>query len=153
MAFSRPYLTYQFELLKNLAIKAANPYYEQAAQLRVRELRVLRLIHDTPGVTATELRHKLVLDKTLLSKNLAVLEERGLICYNTDPQDNRVHRLQLTEKGTQAWKKCEKIGRDLEAKMFGELSIEELEQLQQLLHRAYTSFSNWHEQYSKFSVK
>lgn len=106
-----------------------------------------------PGVTATELRHKLVLDKTLLSKNLAVLEERGLICYNTDPQDNRVHRLQLTEKGTQAWKKCEKIGRDLEAKMFGELSIEELEQLQQLLHRAYTSFSNWNEQYSKFSVK
>ncbi|MDO5686838.1 MAG: MarR family transcriptional regulator [Neisseria sp.] len=139
----QPYLTYQLELLKNLAIKAANPYYERAANLRVRELRVLRLLHEIPGVTATELRHKLVLDKTLLSKNLAALEERGLIARRIDEKDNRVNRLSLTEEGERAWKTCERIGRELESEMFGELTVEEWRQLHWLLDRAYYSFVKW----------
>ena len=73
------YLTYKLDLIKTLATKAADAYYVEASGMRVRELRLLRLVHDTPGVAATELRHRLVLDKTLLSKNLADLEKRGLI--------------------------------------------------------------------------
>ena len=56
-----PYLTYQLDLIKTVAIKAADEYYEEALDLRVRELRVLRLLNETPGLTATELKHKLVL--------------------------------------------------------------------------------------------
>ena len=49
------YFTYRLERLKTAAIKAANPYYLDAVNLRVRELRVLRLLQESPGVTASEL--------------------------------------------------------------------------------------------------
>ena len=74
--------------------------------MRVRELRVLRLIHALPGVAASELGQRLVLEKTLMSKYLADLEQRGLIQRSLDPQDNRVHRLFLTPAGQEVWQTC-----------------------------------------------
>ena len=115
------YLTYKLDLIKTLATKAADAYYVEASGMRVRELRLLRLVHDTPGVAATELRHRLVLDKTLLSKNLADLEKRGLIERETDPHDNRVQRLHLSAVGLRVWRECERIGRRLEAEMFADM--------------------------------
>ena len=78
--------------------------------MRVRELRVLRLIHDFPGIVASQLRHKVELDKTLLSKNLALLESRGLIARTPDRRDNRLQCLSLTEEGVRVWQLCEQIG-------------------------------------------
>ncbi|MFC5919515.1 MarR family transcriptional regulator [Neisseria weixii] len=73
------YLTYRLVQISSAAIKAADVYYHDAVGLKIRELRVLRLLHDMPGSTPTELLENLELDKTLLSKNLAALEQRGLI--------------------------------------------------------------------------
>ncbi len=138
-----PYLTFKLDLLKTMASKAADNRYGDSIGLRIKELRILRLLHDLPGIAATDLRHKLVLDKTLLSKNLAVLEERGLIARSQDPQDNRLHRLYLTKEGLRAWKEAERIGRALEREMFAELQPEEWQQLHRLLGRALASFASW----------
>ena len=49
------YLTYKLDLIKTLATKAADPHYERASGLRIRELRVLRLLHASPGIVATDM--------------------------------------------------------------------------------------------------
>ena len=50
---TKPFLTYKLDLAKTLATKATDPYYQKSVGLRVRELRVLRLVHDFPGIAAT----------------------------------------------------------------------------------------------------
>ena len=137
------YLTYKLDLIKTLATKAADAYYVEASGMRLRELRLLRLVHDTPGVAATELRHRLVLDKTLLSKNLADLEKRGLIERETDPHDNRVQRLHLSAEGLRVWRECERIGRRLEAEMFADMPEDDWHRLHDLLDSALASLDRW----------
>ena len=139
----KPYLTYKLDLIKTLATKAADAYYVEASGMRLRELRLLRLVHDTPGVAATELRHRLVLDKTLLSKNLADLEKRGLIERETDPHDNRVQRLHLSAEGLRVWRECERIGRRLEAEMFADMPEDDWHRLHDLLDSALASLDRW----------
>lgn len=138
-----PYLTYKLDLLKSLATRAADEAYGAEVDLRVRELRVLRLMHDHPGITATELRHLLVLDKTLMSKNLAVLEQRGLLRREVDDSDNRVQKLYLTSEGRRAWRTAERLGRRLEDEMFSQLTRAQWNELHRLLDAALASFHEW----------
>lgn len=139
----RPYLTYKLDLIKSLATRAADQVYAAELDLRVRELRVLRPVHEHPGISATELRKLLVLDKTLMSKNLATLEQRGLIRREPDPADARVQRLFLTEAGEQAWRISEGLGRQMEAEMFSELAPGQWQQLHTLLDAVLASFEHW----------
>ena len=139
----RPYLTYKLDLIKSLATRAADRAYQSELDLRVRELRVLRPLHEHPGISATELRRLLVLDKTLMSKNLAYLEQRGLIRREVDPADNRVQRLFLSAEGERAWRLSERLGRQMEAEMFGELAPEQWGQLHELLDAVLASFEHW----------
>ena len=140
---TRPYLTYKLDLIKSMATRAADQAYAAELDLRVRELRVLRPVHQHPGISATELRRLLVLDKTLMSKNLALLEQRGLIRREPDPADARVQRLFLTEEGERAWRVSERLGRQMEAEMFGELTPEQWTQLHELLDAVLASFEHW----------
>lgn len=140
---TRPYLTYKLDLIKSLATRAADQAYQRELDLRVRELRVLRPLHEYPGISATELRRLLVLDKTLMSKNLAYLEQRGLIRREVDPSDNRVQRLFLSAEGERAWRVSERLGRQMEAEMFGELAPEQWVQLHGLLDAVLASFEHW----------
>ncbi len=138
-----PYLTYKLDLIKSLATKAADRTYSAEIDLRVRELRLLRLMHDHPGITATELRHLLVLDKTLMSKNLAVLEQRGLMRREVDDADNRVQRLYLTTEGKRVWRIAERLGRRMEQEMFSELTRAQWHELHRLLDAVLDSFNHW----------
>ena len=140
------YLTYKLDVIKILVFNAAEPLYRKACGLRVKEIRLLRLIHDYPNITSSELKVKLVLDKTLLSKYLAGLEQRSLIEKIPDKQDNRIQQLRLTATGEEAWQTCETIGRGLEAKFFNQMSGQEWDQLHRLLDKALNSLMDWHSQ-------
>lgn len=139
----KSYLTYKLDLVQTLATKAADRRYAKAVGLRIRELRVLRLIHQAPGIAATELGHKLVLDKTLISKHVAELERRGLLQRQIDPNDSRIHSLSLTDEGQRVWEVCERIGRELEHEMFGDLDHKAWQHLHLLLDQAYLSVQAW----------
>lgn len=141
----KSYLTYKLDLIRTLATKAADLQYAKAVGLRIRELRVLRLIHQAPGIAATELGQKLVLDKTLISKHVADLERRGLIQRQIDPDDSRIHSLSLTQEGQRVWVVCDRIGRELEHEMFGPLDKKAWQQLHALLDLASESVQAWQE--------
>lgn len=140
-----PYLTYKLDLIKTVLMKVGNTHYKQAFDLGVRELRVLRLVHDYPGITATDLGGRLVLDKTLLSKNISFLEGRGLITRCANTQDNRQQCLTLTDEGNRVWSEAERIGRGLEADLFRDFGEQEWEALHGMLDRMMVSLDNWKE--------
>lgn len=138
-----PYLTYKLDLVKTILMKVGNAHYKKALDLGVRELRVLRLVHDFPGITATDLGSRLVLDKTLLSKNISYLESRGLISRCANAQDNRQQCLTLTDEGMRVWYEGERIGRGLEAELFADFSDEEWTRLHSVLDQLLVSVENW----------
>ena len=138
-----PYLTYRLTQISTIAIKAADPVYYQSVGLKVRELRVLRLVHEMPHRTSGELLGMTELDKTLLSKNLAKLEQKGCIKRENDPADSRRQYIDLTEQGERIWQQAEQIGHELEQQMFARLDETEWQQLHQLLNQAWTSLQEW----------
>lgn len=141
-----PYLTYRLTQISSAAIKAADPLYHAAVGLKIRELRVLRLIHDYPHHTARELLRRIELDKTLLSKNLSFLEAKGCITRQNDPDDARRQYIDLTKKGEEIWQTAEQIGQALEKQMFAGLKPGQWQQLHDLLDHAWDSLQDWKKQ-------
>lgn len=140
---SAPFLSYKLDVLKSASVRAANVFYRDSVDLSIRELRVLRLIHDSPGILTTDLRQRLFMDKTVLSKDISFLERRGLLARSVCSSDSRQHCLTLTPEGERVWKESEEIGRRLEDEMYGELGEEEWRQLHELLDKALRSFEHW----------
>jgi len=140
---SAPFLSYKLDVLKSASIRAANVFYRERVDLSIRELRVLRLIHDSPGILTTDLRQRLFMDKTVLSKDISFLERRGLLLRSLCSRDSRQHCLALTPEGERVWKESEEIGRRLEDEMYAELGEEEWRQLHALLDKALLSFEHW----------
>lgn len=140
-----PYLTYRMTQVVNTAIKIADPIYQAAVGLKIRELRVLRLIHEHPHSTSSELLNMIELDKSLLSKNLTFLEEEGLITRQSDPNDARRQYINLSRKGEKIWQQAEEVGQKLEREIFADLSETQWKQLHDLLNVSWESLQKWQE--------
>lgn len=141
-----PYLTYRMTQIATMAIKMADPIYHNAIGLKIRELRVLRLIHEHPHKTLSELVNMIELDKTLLSKNLAVLEQKQLITRQSDPNDARRQYIDLTPQGEKMWQIAERIGQRLEKEIFADLNEEQWKQLHNLLNASWQSLQKWQQE-------
>lgn len=144
-----PYLSYRMTQIATMAIKTADPIYYAAVGLKIRELRVLRLIHEYPHSTSSELLSMIELDKTLLSKNLAELEQKRLITRQNDPSDARRQYIDLTKKGEKIWQQAEKIGQQLEKEFFADLTPEKWQQLHDLLNQSWQSLQKWQQKHKK----
>ena len=60
---------------------------------------MLARISGNPAITVSELAKLLAMDQTTVSRNLQVLEKSGYIRIESEPADQRIKRIQLTETG------------------------------------------------------
>ncbi|WP_168787419.1 MarR family winged helix-turn-helix transcriptional regulator [Paraburkholderia aromaticivorans] len=137
---SEQYLTFKLDLIKTGMINKANTAYRAACGLDVRLLRVLRLICDKPGVTATALTGQALIEKSLLSKLLAELIERKLIRRTIHPDDARHFQLWPTMAGKRTRAKTDGLGLKLEAEMLSTLSVMECKQLNRIADKLVEAF-------------
>ena len=70
------YLTYRLDVLSTGAIRMANEVYATHCGLAVRELRILRLIDDNPGITFSDLTEETKFERSLASRLLNELRKR-----------------------------------------------------------------------------
>lgn len=133
-AYSR-YLTFRLDLASAALIGRANDVYKSAFGLDVRTLRVLRLICEMPGVTASEIAARTMIEKTLLSKLLPVLFDGGLATREAREADRRSFALLPTEEGRRVATASEALGRNLEARMTASLDAAERDMLDRLLDK------------------
>lgn len=126
-------LTYRLEALANNAISANDPLFVEKLGCSIREMRVLRLIDDHPGIEFNEIMRVSGLDRSLVSRLIRSLLEKALVSRVNSTEDARRYGLFTTDTG----KHCRQVGRELsntaEGLLLQPLKPDEVAQLKDML--------------------
>jgi DNA-binding MarR family transcriptional regulator len=90
------------------ASRAMTQHYERAFRgvgLRATQFSLLAMLTQTGPLPVSKLASHLGLERTTLTRNLGLLEERGLVRLRVDPADQRVRHVELTRAGHEAARK------------------------------------------------
>lgn len=125
------------------------------AQYRNRELEPLGLsarqssslleICNTPGISQDALARRVALNKSNITRQLAGLEEEGLVERTTCPKDKRVTRLYPTEKAMEMLPKIRSVTKAWEDYLTEEFTQEELQALEEIVARMKKKAIDWME--------
>lgn len=133
--FRNERLTYRLNIVAEEAITANDAVFLRETGCRIRELRVLRLIDDTPGTTFAELAKATGFERSLTSRLIQSLLAAGLIARENSADDARVFLLRTTDKGREVRQVARRVSDRLERVLTQPLSREELERLDAMLDR------------------
>jgi DNA-binding MarR family transcriptional regulator len=128
-------LTYNLSSIVEDGIGRANHLFVDRVGLSVRELRVLRLVQATPGITFTALAQETKFDRSLTSRILSTLIKAGLIVRTNSGLDARVFTLALTQQGAALCATAEPMTRELEALMLQPLDAAEREAFEAMIRK------------------
>jgi DNA-binding MarR family transcriptional regulator len=131
-------LTYHLSAITEDGIGNANHIFETRFGWSVRELRVLRLVRSTPGVTFTALAALTKFDRSLTSRILSSLIKAGLIERTNSPEDARIFTLRATGEGEALCARADPLTADLEALMLQPLAENEREAFLAMIGRVRT---------------
>jgi DNA-binding MarR family transcriptional regulator len=113
--------------------------YEIEFNVSLRDLRLLRLVGNSPGISMGQLVKISAIEKTLASKLVGALVRRGLVKRQIGVEDARQIHLSLTEPGVDLVLKAEPLGKKLEARFLHCLSEKEIQMLTQILQKLIDS--------------
>ncbi len=131
-------LTYHLSVITEDGIGNANHIFETRFGWSVRELRVLRIVRSTPGVTFTALAALTKFDRSLTSRILSSLIKAGLIERTSSPGDARIFTLKATSKGEALCGQADPLTTELEALMMQPLAENEREAFLAIIGRVRT---------------
>lgn len=137
--FRNERLTYRLNIVAQEAIAANDAIFLRETGCRIRELRVLRLIDDTPGTTFAEIAKSTGFERSLTSRIIQTLLGAGLIVRENSSADARVFLLSTTEKGKNVRQIARRLSDRLEVILTDPLSAQELRALNDILAR----LGNW----------
>lgn len=133
--FKNERLTYRLNIVAQQAISANDEIFLKETGCRIRELRVLRLIDDTPGTTFAEIAKITGFDRSLTSRIIQNLIGSGLIKRQNSSEDARVFLLSTTQKGNEIRQVARRLSDRLEVILTDPLSAQELRALNDILAR------------------
>jgi len=87
---------------------------------------ILMSLYDQEGRSQETLAQSRGFDKTMIAKSILRLEEEGIVYRKIDPDDKRVKRLYLTEKGKKLRPEMERIGFKLNSLLLKDFNSDEL---------------------------
>jgi DNA-binding MarR family transcriptional regulator len=130
------YLTYRLERIAEEAIDIASRIYKDACGLSVREIRVLRLIHDQPGIIFSRIVRETLFERSATSRVMTGLARKHLISRKAAGNgDARIFEFRLTKKGEQVVAVADRVGLALERTLMSPLSSVERKRLLNYLDR------------------
>jgi len=94
---------------------------------------LLRQLWQQEGLTQTDLAARLKITPVTVTKMLKRMEKTGFVRRESDPDDQRVSRVYLTEAGRAVQNRAEEVFRAIEAETFANLTVEECIILRRLL--------------------
>lgn len=118
-------ITYQLASIAEDGIGKATRIFESRFGWNVYEIRVLRLIRATPGITFTALAAATRFERTATSRMLSRLTKAGLVKRVNSTEDARRFGLSLTRKGEDLCDKADPLSLELETMMLEPLSAEQ----------------------------
>jgi DNA-binding MarR family transcriptional regulator len=133
--FRNERLTYRLNIVAQEAIAANDEIFLRETGCRIRELRVLRLIDDTPGTTFAEISKVTGFERSLTSRIIQSLLAAGLIVRENSSEDARVFLLSTTDRGKEVRQVGRRLSDRLEIILTDPLSAQELRALNEILAR------------------
>jgi DNA-binding MarR family transcriptional regulator len=98
-SFPSKRLTYLLEIIADEAVAGNDAIFLRELGYSIREMRVLRIVDDTPGITFVDLCAKSGLERSLTSRILQKLIGDGLLARASSGTDARKYHLSTTPKG------------------------------------------------------
>ena len=111
--------------------------------ITVRQANLLLEICATPGISQDTLARRVFLNKSVVARLLANLEEQGLVERPTCQKDRRVIRLHPTEKALQILPQLRKTSSGWEKFLTADMTAEEIATLESLLSRLQARAAQW----------
>ena len=90
------------------ATRAVTAHYEahfRGSELRGTQFTILSTLAQTGALSMTQLAEWLGVERTTLTRNLAVLARRGFVAY-TGAKDGRVRKVEITRDGERTLRAC-----------------------------------------------
>ena len=134
-AFLNDRLTFRLDVLAQEAIGANDAIFVETLGCTIREVRVLRLIDDYPGITFIEICQATGLERSLASRIIRRLLELELVRRDNDSEDARRFGLSTTKIGKERRIASRALSDSLEKVLFQPLEGNELRQLTSMLDR------------------
>ncbi len=133
--FKNERLTYKLNIVAQQAITANDAIFFKETGCHIRDLRVLRLIDDTPGTTFAEIAKITGFERSLTSRILQNLIGSGLIVRENSTEDARMFLLFTTDKGKEIRQVARQLSDRLEVILTDPLSMQELRAFNEILQR------------------
>lgn len=134
-AFLNDRLTFRLDVLAGEAISANDETFEKTVGCTIREVRVLRLIDDYPGITFIEICRATGLERSLASRIIRRLLAIGFVRRDNATEDARRFELSTTELGKERRLVARALSDSLEEILCRPLERGELKQLKSMLDR------------------
>jgi DNA-binding MarR family transcriptional regulator len=117
-----------------IVIRAAqrhSSWIEKQCGVSGAQLWIMQELHDAPGLRVGEIADRLAIHQTTTSNLLDMLQKRGLVLKERDPQDQRAVRLALSRQGAALLREAPKPAQGLLPAALSRLDRQRLAQLDQ----------------------
>ncbi len=105
---------------------------------------LLAICHE-PGISQEQLGKRVVLNKSNIARQLAAMEDMGLVKRETSPNDRRVLRCYPTEKSLEMLPRIRTVYRAWRERLLQDMTPQEQETLEQLLAKIKARAGQWME--------
>jgi DNA-binding MarR family transcriptional regulator len=123
--------------IANKLSNSATVFYQRNFGVNVTEWRIMSLLAIEPGISASRICSVIGFDKGPVSRNLALLQTRGMVAIRTAPDDGRSHAISLTARGRAVHDKVIAAALERERRLLSCLKKDEREVLIDLLRRLH----------------
>jgi DNA-binding MarR family transcriptional regulator len=107
--------------------------YLKEMDLTLSQTRVLLVLGLNNGVSIDCLASKSNIGKSSVTKSVKILEKKGFLTKEIDPQDNRKKIIKITKKGRNVQKAAVKINNEIEESIISKIGKKEIKNLKKQL--------------------
>lgn len=137
----REFLPYRLSVLSNTISRRIADLYDREFGLTIWQWRVMAVIGDVPGISATEIGQRTAMDKVAVSRAVAGLIEIGYLERKASEEDARRSMLYLTPAGKSVYDDIVPMAIAEEQALESVLTPEERMELTRLMEKLASSAS------------
>jgi DNA-binding MarR family transcriptional regulator len=127
------FIPYRLSVLTNRVSDAIARRYSERFDLTIPEWRVMAVLGETPGLSASEVAARTAMDKVQVSRAVASLTATGRVERKPDGDDGRVGHLSLTRTGRAVYDQIVPLAIRLEKTLLSALTQDERKVFARLL--------------------
>jgi len=127
------FLPYRLSVLSNTISRSIAEIYDREFGLNIWQWRVMAVVGETSGVSATDVAERTAMDKVAVSRAVSGLIELGYLTREASQIDARRSVLALTKQGQSIYRQIVPLALDYEKDLLKGIEKHELDALQNTL--------------------